>query len=205
MRVEVKDVHVDSRTSRAMGGGSAQAPPRGRAALQHAARVAVVVSKLAPPRSPRQEAALWAIASCDALSRAPDYSGNAPTNNLRETCEAVIEAVEQANHCVSMSSLLEPLDPAGRATVKTISDARRKYFYILATSLKLQPGGNLARVAPSKVHGLGVFAARDIRKHTCCTACPIDVLVLHEGGFGTRPAPLGRVLAPAQKHRGRET
>jgi SET domain-containing protein len=101
----------------------------------------------------------------------------------------VKEAVEQANHCVSISALLQPLDTAERATVKMISDAHRKYFYILAMSLKLQPGGNLVRAAPSKVHGLGVFAVRDIRKHTCCTAYPIDLLVLHDGGSepGLRP------------------
>ena len=106
MCVENKGVHIDSRTTRAMG---TQAPPRGRDALQHAARVAVSVSKLAPPSPPRQEAALWAIASCDTLSHAPDYPGNVPTNNLRETCEAVKEAVEQASHCVSISSLPQPL------------------------------------------------------------------------------------------------
>ena len=174
MHVEKKGVHIDSRTSRAMGrqGGGE------RAALQHAARVAVSVSKLVPPSPPRQEAALWAIASCDTLSRAPDYPGNVPTNNLRETCEAVKEAVEQANHCVSISSFLHPLGTAERGAVKMIGDACRKYFYILAMSLKLQPGGNLVRVAPSKVHGLGVFAARDIRKHICFTAYPIDLLAL---------------------------
>ena len=85
---------------------------------------------------PREEAAHWAIASCDTLSRAPDYPGSLPTNNLRETCEAVKEAVEQASHCVSISSCLQPLDTAERATVKMISDARRKYFYSLAMSLK---------------------------------------------------------------------
>ena len=95
--------------------------------MQHAARVAVLVSELAPPSPPRQEAAIWAIASCDTLSRAPDYPGNVPTNNLRETCEAVKEAVEQANHCVSISSLLQPLDTAEREAAEMISAARLKY------------------------------------------------------------------------------
>ena len=195
MRVEKKGVRIDSRTSRAMGEG-------GGAALQHAARVAVSVSKLAPPSPPRREAALWAIASCDTVSRAPGYPGNVPTNNLRETCEAVKEAVEQANHCVSISSFLHPLDAAEReGAVKMISDAYRKYFYILAMSLKLQPGGNLVRVAPSKVHGLGVFAVRDIRKHTCVTAYPIDLLVLHEGG--SEPG-LRSLVAFSRKHRNSE-
>jgi len=101
----------------------------------------------------------------------------------------VKEAVEQVSHRVSISSFLQPLDTAERAAVEMISDACRKYFYILGMSLKLQPGGNLVRVAPSKVHGLGVFAVRDIRKHTCFTAYPIDLLVLHEGGSepGLRP------------------
>ena len=71
-----------------------------------------------------------------------------------------------------------------------IGDACSKYFYILAMSLKLQPGGNLVRVAPSKVHGLGVFAARDIRKHICFTAYPIDLLALYEEGSEPGPRPL---------------
>ena len=154
--------------------------PRGRLAAQHAARVAVLVSKLAPPTPPSIEGALWAIASCDTLKRAPKYPDDIPTKSLRETCEAVKKAVEAANHCVSISSVLQPLDTVERATVKTISDADQKYSYILAMSMKLQPGGNLVRVAPSSVHGLGVFAAADIPKHTCCTAYPIDMLVLHE-------------------------
>ena len=148
--------------------------------MQHAARVAVLVSKLAPPTPPSIEGALWAIASCDTLKRAPKYPDDIPTKSLREPCEAVKKAVESANQCVSISSVLQPLDTAERATVKTISDADQKYSYILAMSMKLQPGGNLVRVAPSSVHGLGVFAAADIPKHTCCTAYPIDMLVLHE-------------------------
>ena len=95
--------------------------------LQHAGRVSVMVSKLAPPSPPRKEAALWAIASCDTLSHAPDYPGKVPTNSLRETCEAVKEAAEQANHCVCISSMLQPLDTAERAAAEMISDACRKY------------------------------------------------------------------------------
>ena len=166
-----------------------QAAPRRRATLQHAARVAVLVSKLAPPSLPSKEGALWAIASCDTLSRATKYPFTVPTNSLRETCEVVRKAVEQASQCVSISSMLHPLDTDERATVKMISDAARKYFYVLAMSMKLQPGGDLVSVAPSSVHGLGVFAAADIPKHSCCTAYPIDMLVLHEGisnsGFST--------------------
>ena len=154
--------------------------PRGRLAAQHAARVAVLVSKLAPPTPPSIEGALWAIASCDTLKRAPKYPDDIPTKSLRETCEAVKKAVEAANHYVSISSVLQPLDTVERATVKTISDADQKYSYILAMSMKLQPGGNLVRVAPSSVHGLGVFAAADIPKHARCTAYPIDMRVLHE-------------------------
>ena len=108
------------------------------------------------------------------------------------------EATEQANHCVSISSMLQPLDTAERAAAEMISDSCRKYFYILAMSLKLQPGDNLVRVAPSRVHGLGIFAARDIRKPRCFTAYPIDLLVLHEGG----PEPgLRPLVVFSRKHR----
>jgi hypothetical protein len=108
----------------------------------------------------------------------------------------VKEAVEQVSHCVSISSSLQPLDTAQRAALEMISIACRKYFYILGVSLKLQPGGNLARVALCKVHGLGIFAVRDIRKHTCFTVYPIDLLVLHEEGSEPSLRPL--VLFPCQ-------
>ena len=62
-----------------------------------------------------------------------------------------------------------------------ISDACRKYFYILAMSLKLQPGDSLVRVAPPRVHGLGVFAAQDIRKHTCFTVREGEELLMDYG------------------------
>ena len=106
--------------------------PRGRAAWQHAGRVSVLVSKLAPPSPPSKEGALWTIASCDTLSRVPKYPDDIPTKCLRVTCEAVKKAVEQASHWVSIFSLLEPLDTAEREAAEMISDACRKYSYILA-------------------------------------------------------------------------
>ncbi len=157
--------------------------------MQHAARVAVLVSKLAPPSPPRQEAALWAIASCDTLSRGPSCAHKISTKSLRETCEAVREVAEGVSNCVSLAAELQPLSVAERSTVKMMSGADRKYFYILAMSMKLEPAGELVRVAPSQVHGLGVFAAEDIPRHTCCTAYPVDLLVLHEEAAepGTNP------------------
>ena len=131
----------------------------------------------------------------------PTIQATPPQTIYGKHVRPVKEAVEQVSHCVSILSLLQPLDTAERATVTMISDARRKYFYILAMSLKLQPGGNLVRVAPSKVHGLGVFAVRDIRKHTRFTTYPIDLLVLHEGGSepGLRP-----LVVFSRKHRNSE-
>ena len=66
-------------------------------------------------------------------------------------------------------------------------------------SMNLQLAGDLVRVAPSPVHGLGVFAAADIPKHTCFTAYPFDLLELWEDAAtrrserksgGPRAAPL---------------
>ena len=88
--------------------------------------------------------------------------------------------MEVVSNCVSLAAELQPLSVAERSTVKMMSGADRKYFYILAMSMKLEPAGELVRVAPSQVHGLGVFAAEDIPRHTCCTAYPVDLLVLHE-------------------------
>ena len=48
----------------------------------------------------------------------------------------------------------------------------------MGASLELD--GDLVRIGPSPVHGLGVFAAADIPKHTCFTAYPIDLLELWE-------------------------
>ena len=47
-------------------------------------------------------------------------------------------------------------------------------------SMSLELDGDLVRVGPSPVHGLGVFAAADIPKHTCFTAYPTDLLELWE-------------------------
>ena len=137
--------------------------------MEHAACVALLASKLAPPSPPRQEVALWAIASCDTLSRAPSCAHKISTKSLWETCEAVRELVEVVSNCVSLAAELQPLSVAERSTVKMMSGADRKYFYILAMSMKLESAGELVRVAPSQVHGSGVFAAEDIPRHTCCT------------------------------------
>ena len=111
----------------------------------------------------------------------PTIQATPPQTIYGKHVRPVKEAVEQVSHCVSILSLLQPLDTAERATVTMISDARRKYFYILAMSLKLQPGGNFVRVAPSKVRGLGVFAVRDIRKHTCFTVREGEELLMDYG------------------------
>ena len=94
---------------------------------QHAARASYLVSKLAPPDPPRLEVALWAIASCDILSRAPT-SHCINGKNLRETCEAVKDAVERINVFVNALAILQPLDFDEMSAVQAISDARRKYF-----------------------------------------------------------------------------
>ena len=150
---------------------------------QYAARVSILVSKLAPPDPPRPEVALWAVASCDTLSRAP-ASPCVNGKSLRETCEAVKDFVERANKFASALAILQPLDFEERSAVQAISDARRKYFFALAMSLKLHPGNNFVRVGPSEVHGMGVFATEDIPKHTCFTAYPIDLLALRQKASG---------------------
>ena len=82
-----------------------------------------------------------------------------------------------------------------------MSGADRKYFYILAMSMKLEPAGELIRVAPSQVPGLGVFAAEDIPRHTCCTAYPVDLLVLHEEAAEPGTTPL---VVFSRQHRNSE-
>ena len=169
--------------------------------MEHAACVALLASKLAPPSPPRQGVALWAIASCDTLSRAPSCAHKISTKSLQETCEAVRELVEVVSNCVSLAAELQPLSVAERSTVKMMSGAARKYFYILAMSMKLEPAGELVRVAPSQVHGSGVFAAEDIPRHTCCTAYPVDLLVLYEEAAEPGPRP---VVVFSRQHRNSE-
>ena len=95
---------------------------------QYAARVSILVSKLAPPDPPRPEVALWAIASCDTLSRAP-ASPCVNGKSLRETCEALKDFVERANKFASALAILQPLDFEERSAVQAISGARRKNFF----------------------------------------------------------------------------
>jgi hypothetical protein len=145
----------------------------------HAGKVAVLVSRLALPRPPPREVALWTIASCDTLCHAPSFPDKIPTKSLRETCEAVRDAVDPRSCLLGIIAAQRPLDAEERSTMGLITDsAIHKYFFVLGLSMNLRAGGDLARVGPSPVHGLGVFAAADTPKHTCFTAYPTDLLEL---------------------------
>ena len=76
----------------------------------HAGRVAVLVSRLALPTPPNREVALWTIASCDTLCRAPRFPDSITTQSLRETCEAVRDAVEQYGPLIFAAAAKHPLD-----------------------------------------------------------------------------------------------
>ena len=70
-------------------------------------------------------------------------------------------------------------------------------------SMSLELDGDLVRVGPSPAHGLGVFAALDIPKHTCFTAYPMDLLELWEGAAtrrGERKLPRTAALF-SRKHK----
>ena len=147
----------------------------------HAGHVALLVSRLALPSPPSREVALWTIASCDTLCRAPSFPKKIATKSLRETCEAVRGAVELHDPLLSAAAAQQPLDAKERSSLEPMKDtAVYKHFFVLGMSINLRLDGDLVRVGPSAVHGLGVFAAEDIPKHTCFTAYPTDLLALWE-------------------------
>ena len=147
----------------------------------HAGRVAVLVSRLALPNPPPKEVALWTIASCGTLCRAPNFPDKITTKSLRETCEEARDAVELIGDPLGYAVAQQPLDADERSTLEPIKDtAVYKHFFVLGMLMNLQLAGDLVRVGPSPVHGLGVFAAADIPKHTCFTAYPMDLLELWE-------------------------
>ena len=147
----------------------------------HAGKVAVLVSRLALPSPPPKEVALWTIASCNTLCCAPCFPDKVTTKSLRETCEAVRDAVELIGDPLAYAVAEEPLDAMERSTLEPIkATAIHKHFFVLGMSMSLELDGDLVRVGPSPVHGLGVFAAADIPKHTCFTAYPMDLLELWE-------------------------
>ena len=149
--------------------------------------MAVLVSRLAQPSPLPNEVALWAIASCDALSRTPSFPHKITTKSLRETFEAVRDAAEMTNRFIGFLAAKRPLDIKERSTVELLCDsAGRKHPLVLGMSLRLQPGGGLVRVGPSPVHGLGVFAAKAIPKHMIFTSYPIDLLVLRVADHSER-------------------
>ena len=55
---------------------------------------AVLVSRLALPNPPTREVALWTIASCGTLCRAPNFPDKITTQSLREACEEARDAAE---------------------------------------------------------------------------------------------------------------
>ena len=65
-------------------------------------------------------------------------------------------------------------------------------------SMNLHLAGDLVYTGPSPVHGLGVFAAADMPKHTCFTAYPTDLLELWEDAATRCSVPKARsARAPA--------
>lgn len=147
----------------------------------HAGCVAVLVSRLALPSPPPREVALWALASCDTLCRAPKFPKTITTKSLRETCEAVRAAVELYELLLSAAAARHPLDVSEKSSLGLVAySVIQKYFFVLGMSMNLELDGDCVQVLPSPVHGLGVFAVTDIPKHTCFTAYPINLLELWE-------------------------
>ena len=62
--------------------------------LRNASPQAVLVSSLALPNPPTREVALWTIASCGTLCRAPNFPDKITTQSLREACEEARDAAE---------------------------------------------------------------------------------------------------------------
>ena len=152
----------------------------------HAGCVAVLVSRLALPSPPPREVALWTVASCDTLCRAPRFPKTITTKSLRETCEAVRAAVKFYELLVSAAAAKHPLDVSEKSTMCFVADSViHKHFFVLGMSMNLQLAGDLVQVCSSPVHGLGVFAVTDIPKHTCFTAYPFHVLELWEDAATT--------------------
>ena len=147
----------------------------------HAGCVAVLVSRLALPSPPPREVALWTIASCDTLCRAPRFPKTITTKSLRETCEAVRAAVEFYELPLSAAAAKHPLDVSEKSTMCLVADnVIQKHFFVLGMGMRLELDGDFVQVLPSPVHGLGVFAVTDIPKHTCFTAYPTNLLELWE-------------------------
>ena len=167
-----------------------------RTVRSHACRVVVLVSRLALPRPPPREIALWTIASCDTLCQAPRFPDKITTKGLRESCEAVRDAVELYAPLLCAGAARSPLDAKEKSTIELVSEsAIHKHFFVSGMSMHLRVDGKLIRVGPSPVHGLGVFAAADIPTHTCITAYPIDLLELWEDAATERQPGVPRAAA----------
>ena len=155
----------------------------------HAGKVVVLVSRLALPGPPPKEVALWTVASCNTLCRAPSFPDKITTKSLRETCEAVRDAAEQYGPLLGAAAARQPLDAKEKSTLEPMKETvLHKHFFVLGMSMNLHLAGDLVRVGPSPVHGLGVFAAVDIPKHVFFTAYPMDLLELWEDAATRRSA-----------------
>ena len=112
----------------------------------HADRVAVLVSRLALPNPPPKEVALWTIASCGTLCRAPNFPDKITTKSLRETCEETRDAVELIGDPLGYAVAHQPLDADERSTLEPIKDtAVYKHFFVLGMLMNLQLAGDMVR------------------------------------------------------------
>merc|ERR1712023_589564 len=67
-------------------------------------------------------------------------------------------------------------------------------------SINLRPCGDLVRVGPSAVHGLGVFANREIRKHICVTAYPSDLMEVIVAEYSEQKRRISAFFSRAHAH-----
>ena len=104
----------------------------------HAGCVAVLVSRLALPSPPPREVALWALASCDTLCRAPKFPKTITTKSLRETCEAVRAAVELYELLLSAAAARHPLDVSEKSSLGLVAySVIQKYFFVLGMGMSV--------------------------------------------------------------------
>ena len=104
--------------------------------LRNASPQAVLVSSLALPNPPTREVALWTIASCGTLCRAPNFPDKITTQSLREACEEAKDAVELIGdpHSAASGSVAPISSMALVFPLLLISDvllryARHQYYY----------------------------------------------------------------------------
>jgi hypothetical protein len=138
-------------------------------------QTACAVASIATPRWPDARTMEWVFSAWPRLLNFPKLSITAL--RLEDICEALREHADRFNSASAELAARSPINGEERRRLQPMSvSLTAKYPALLNALLQISLDLNLVSVAPSPVHGDGVFAQTDISKNSIVTTYPADLV-----------------------------